>query len=118
MKYVPSLAFFAGAVLVGSAIAVLAALWLTDYTPVAKTQPAKVFASQMERATGPEQMKQACLSIARVYDAQTQLIELQNGEIERLFKLLVGLVAAAGFVLGPLLLWIYAATRRLDAPGT
>jgi len=117
MKYVPSLAFFAGAVLVGSAIAVLSALWLTDYKPVAERQSPKVFAGQMERATSPEQMKQACLSIARVYDAQTQLIELQNTEIERLFHTLVWFIAAAGCVLGPLFLWIAAATRRL-APGT
>jgi hypothetical protein len=113
MKHVSSLAFFAGAVLVGSAIAVLAALWLTDYQPVAERQSPKVFAWQMERATSPEQMKQACMSIARVYDAQSQLIELQNAEIERLFRTLVGFIAAAGFVLGPLFLWIYAATRRL-----
>jgi hypothetical protein len=113
MKHVPSLAFFAGAVLVGSAIAVLAALWLTDYRPLAERQSPKVFAWQMERATTPEQMKQACMSIARVYDAQTQLIELQNAEIERLFRMLVWFMAGAGFVLGPLFLWIYAATRRL-----
>jgi hypothetical protein len=113
MKLVSSIAFFAGAVLIGSAIAVLAALWLTDYRPVAEKQSPKVFAWQMERATSPEQMKQACMSIARVYDAQTQLIELQDAEIERLFKTLVGFVAAAGFILGPLFIWIYLATRKL-----
>lgn len=113
MKYVTSLAFFAGAVLVGSAIAVLGAIWLTDYRPVAEQQSAKVFAWQMERSTSPEQMKQACMSIARVYDAQTQLIEVQNAEIDRLFRTLVWFIAIAGFVIGPLLLWVYAATRKL-----
>ena len=113
MKHVPSLAFFAGAVLVGSAIAILAALWLSGYQPAAPRQELRSFNNQMTTARNTEELKQACLSIARVYDAQTQLIELQNAEIERLFSTLVWFIAGAGFVLGPLLLWIYAATRRL-----
>ena len=117
MKLVPSLAFFAGAVLLGSAIAVLAALWLTDYKPSAQHQSPKAVAWQMERATSLESMKQACLSMARIYDGQAQLVELQNAEIERLFATLVWFIAAVGFVLGPLFLYIFAVTRRL-APGT
>ena len=113
MKHVPSVAFFAGAVLLGSALAVLAALWISGYQPVAPRPELRSFNNQMTSARNPDELKQACLSIARVYDAQSQLLDLQNAEIERLFRTVVWLIAGVGLVVGPLLLWIYVATRRL-----
>jgi hypothetical protein len=113
MKLVPSLAFFAGAVLTLTAIAVLAALWIGEsHKPAAVRQGPKTFATPIEQATSPEALRQACLSIARVYDAQTQIIELQSAEIARLFGTLVWAVAGIGFIVGPLFLYIYFATRR------
>lgn len=117
MKLVRSVAFFAGAVLLGSAIAVVAALWLTGYQPVSPRPELRSFNNQMTTARNADELKQACLSIARVYAAQTQLLELQEAEIGRLFNLLVWGLAAVGFVLGPLFLWIYFATGKL-ATGT
>ena len=113
MKHVPAIAFFAGAVLVGSAIALLAALFITGYQSVPARHEMKPFNEQMASARNNEELKQACLSIARVYDAQSQLLELQDAEISRLFHTLVWGGAGAGLVLGTLFLWIYASTRKL-----
>ena len=118
MKLVPSLAFFAGAVLTATAVLVLIGLWVSDsHRLVALRQPPKIFAGAIEQATSPEAIKQSCLSVARVYDAQSQIIELQTAEIERLFSTLVWTIAGVGFILGPLLLYIYFATRRIPLQG-
>jgi hypothetical protein len=112
-KWVPSLAFFAGAVLLGAAIAVLAALWITGYQPVSPHPELRSFNNQMTSARNPDELRQACLSIARVYDAQSQLLELQEAEIARLFNLLVWGLAGVAFVLGPLFIYIYFLTRSM-----
>lgn len=118
MRFVPPLAFFAGAVLTLTAALVLAGIFLGGWHKPATglSQSPKLITAPLAQATNPETLRQACLSIARTYEAQAQLLELQAAEVERLFQTLVWMIAGIGFTLGPLCLYIYTVTRKLP-PG-
>jgi hypothetical protein len=70
----------------------------------------------LAQATSLEGLRQACASVAQIYDTQAQMIRSQGAYISQLFKILQSGILGASFVFGLIFLYIYFATRKHVSP--
>ena len=116
MKLVPPIALFSGGVLMAMSILVAMVVWIN--ASYGKSQvllpqpPPKTFASSLVQATSLEAVKQACASIAQIYDTQTQIIRTTTVQLSQLLNFLLWGIIGVGFIIGPIFLYIYFATRK------
>jgi hypothetical protein len=119
VKLVPPIALFSGGVLMAFAAMVVMALWIdaSSRSNILLPQPPpKAFASSLTEATSLEGIRQTCASVAQIYDTQVQIIRGQSAHISQLFKILSWGVVGVGFIVGPIFLYIYFATRKHVSP--
>ena len=115
MKFVPPIALFSGGMLMTAALLVAMALGVQSYFQSNLMLPQPLppsFASTLSQATSLEGMRQACAGLATAHDAQVQIIRGLSAHITQLFRMLSWGIIGVGFIVGPILLYIYFTTRR------
>jgi len=119
MKLVPPIALFSGGMLVTFGLLVAIALGIQTYFQSNLMLPQPLppsFASTLTQATSLEGMRQACAGLATAHDAQVQMIRGLTAHITQLFRILSWGIIGVGFIVGPILLYIYFATRKWTVP--
>ena len=116
MKLVPPIALFSAGFLMASSILVAMIFWINaSYNKsqvILPQPPPKTFASTLEQATSLEGVKRTCASVAQIYDAQSNFIHSMSEQLSQLLSFILWGILSVGFIIGPIFLYIYFATRK------
>jgi len=120
VKLVPPIALFSGSALIVLAVLVAIVLWIDAASKpqvLLPQPPPKAFSESLAQATSLEGVKQTCAAVAQMYDTQSQIIQTQNAYVSHVLWMLLWGTIGVGFIIGPIFLYIYFATRRhVSAP--